>query len=442
MDTFPGQIADSLSQNTPVFNGFVGEYGPAVGGTPGTYEALAPGQGAVSSLGVIGNGYDTLAASNAALVSGFAAGGTLASLTAATGGLFTPPSFNNAENIHAPITYEWNFEIQHQIGNSTSFSINYVGNHGTHQTTNENGLNGYCPPVVCPNGWVGLPATQPDARFNEVSEIHTIANSNYNGLSVSFQHRFNAGLQFQVNYSYSHALDEISNGGFNGFGGQSVLSPVVDSNLKQFNYGNADYDTRHYVSANYVYEIPKGPTPVLKGWQLSGTLFARSGLPYTVVNGAATAELGGLGYGGPAFATISGNSYPTCSGPSGTEDGGFNPCINTGLFPDFGNAANQLATGITNQRRNQFYGPHYFDTDMTIMKYTAIPRLETAKIGVGAQFFNLFNHPNFANPVNDISNSLFGSVVSTVNPPTSILGSFLGGDASTRLVQLTVKINF
>ncbi len=444
MDTFPGQIADSLSENAPVYNLFENNFGPAVGGTFGSYQALAPGQGAVAALGIAGNGFDTQAAANSTFNSAFASGGTLASILASDP-LFAPPNFDNAGKIHAPITYEWNFEIQHQIGNSTSISLNYVGNHGTHQTVFENGINGYCPTVVCTNGWLNLPAAQPDARFGTVAEIQTVANSNYNGLSLSFQHRFNAGLQFQVNYSYSHALDEISNGGFNGFGGQSILSPVVDGNLKAFNYGNADYDTRHYVSANYVYEIPKGPTPFLKGWQLSGTLFARSGLPYTVVNSAVTNTLGGFGYGGPAFATIAGNSYPGCSGPGGTEDGGFNPCINTSLFPDFSNVngpSNQLLTNITNQRRNQFFGPHYFDTDMTIMKYTAIPRLETAKIGVGAQFFNLFNHPNFANPVNDINNSLFGDVISTVNPPTSILGSFLGGDASTRLIQLTVKINF
>jgi hypothetical protein len=95
-----------------------------------------------------------------------------------------------------------------------------------------------------------------------------------------------------------------------------------------------------------------------------------------------------------------------------------------------------------NQRRNQFYGPHYFDTDMTIMKYTAIPHWETAKFGIGAQFFNLFNHPNFASPVNNVANPQFGQVLSTVNPPTSILGSFLGGDASVRLIQLTAKFNF
>ena len=95
-----------------------------------------------------------------------------------------------------------------------------------------------------------------------------------------------------------------------------------------------------------------------------------------------------------------------------------------------------------NQTRNQFYGPHYFDTDMTIMKYTRIPHWETAKLGIGAQFFNLLNHPNFQSPINDINSNSFGQVLGTVNPPTSILGSFLGGDASTRLIQLTAKFNF
>ena len=79
---------------------------------------------------------------------------------------------------------------------------------------------------------------------------------------------------------------------------------------------------------------------------------------------------------------------------------------------------------------------------MTIMKYTQIPHWETAKLAIGVQFFNLFNHPNFPSPVNDESSPHFGQVRGTVNPPTSILGSFLGGDASTRLIELTAKFNF
>jgi Carboxypeptidase regulatory-like domain len=442
MDTFPGQIADSLSQNIPVFNGFTGLYlGALAGGAPGTYQAFAQGQSAVASQGIAGNGYDTLSGANTALINGFSNGGTLGSISAADP-LFVPPNFNNAGPIHAPITYEWNFEVQHAFGNNTSFSLNYVGNHGIHQTDQNNGVNGYCPTSSCPNGWLGLPATQPDPRFLEVTEIQTNANSNYNGLSASFQHRFQRGLQFQVNYSWSHALDEISNGGFNGFGPQSILAPAVPGNLRAFNYGNADYDTRQYVSANYVYELPKGPTAFLKGWQLSGTLFARTGLPYTVLNTAVTDVLSGYGFGGPAFAAYSGTTFPTCGGPGGSEDGGFTSCIPTSSFPDYANPSNQLNTGLVNQRRNQFYGPHYFDTDMTIMKYTRIPRWETAKLGIGAQFFNLFNHPNFANPNNNINGGDFGDVTATVNPPTSILGSFLGGDASTRLIQLTAKFTF
>jgi hypothetical protein len=71
-------------------------------------------------------------------------------------------------------------------------------------------------------------------------------------------------------------------------------------------------------------------------------------------------------------------------------------------------AQNQLDSGTEYQRRNQFFGPRYFNTNMTIMKYTVIPHLEGAKVGFGAQFFNLFNHPNFESPVNDINNGNFG----------------------------------
>jgi Carboxypeptidase regulatory-like domain len=450
MDTFPGQIADNLSENLPLeneFGGYFGNYAP---------QQVAAGTGTpvVGLPGFSGNIFSVASASNTALLAGYKSGGTLASISsavAAAGASFAPPNFTSVAGIKAPEYWEWNFEVQHAIGNSTSVTINYVGNHGYHETGFFNNQNAYCPVSVCPNGFVNLPNTQPDQRFNAVTQVETAAVSNYNGLSFTAQHRFGHGLQMQANYTWSHALDEISNGGFNPFIGSfgggaytgSLLYPINDSNLHQYNYGNADYDTRHYVSMNYVYELPKGPTAFLKGWQLSGTLFARSGLPYTVVNSNASSTLDSFGYGAgtQVYANYAGPSHtPSCHSPSTSS---FGPCFSTALFPNFaGGAASQLLSDTENQTRNQFYGPHYFDTDFTLMKYTAIPHWEGAKVGIGAQFFNLFNHPNFQPPVNDVNNGQLGQVLYTVNTPTSILGSFLGGDASPRLIQLTMKFNF
>jgi hypothetical protein len=71
------------------------------------------------------------------------------------------------------------------------------------------------------------------------------------------------------------------------------------------------------------------------------------------------------------------------------------------------------------------------------------PRLNTGHLQVGAQFFNLFNHPNFAAPGHDINNpATLGAITSTVSTPTSILGSFLGDEASPHLIQLKGTIIF
>jgi hypothetical protein len=445
MDTFPGQIADGLSENTPVDQRF-----------PFTISGnLSPTQ--ITG----GNVFSTAAVTNAAIESGFSQGLTAAQIaanTAANGGQFAPPGFVNANAIQAPRYWEWNLEVQHQLGGNTSITVNYVGNHGYHETGNFENENAYCPTVApysgapfCPTGFIGLPTSVPDSRFSGVVQVQTNAVSNYNGLSFTAQHRFSHGLQLQANYTWSHALDEISNGGFNQFiagnvnvGRLGSFQIPISNNLRQFNYGNADYDTRQYLSMNYVYEVPKGPTALLKGWQLSGTLFARSGLPYTVANSGASGDLSGYNFQSAAWANYAGpSSTPGCGSPSSITSG---PCLSSSDFPDLavgGNVGqNQLNSGTMNQTRNQFFGPRYFDTDMTIMKYTQIPRWETAKLGIGAQFFNLFNHPNFQSPVNDINSPNFGHVLDTVNTPTSILGSGLGADASPRLVQLTLKMNF
>jgi hypothetical protein len=444
MDTFPGQIADGLSENTPVENFF-----------PFTISGnLAPTQQAG------GNVFNSAAVTNAAIEAGFSQGLNAAQIQAnatANGGQFAPPGFTNVNAIQAPRYLEWNFEVQQAVSSNTSITINYVGNYGFHETSIFDNENAYCPASSCPSGFIGLPATAPAPAFSGVNQIQTLGISNYNGLSFTAQHRFSHGLQIQANYTWSHALDEVSNGGFNQFiangtdSGRlgSFQNPISNTNIREYNYGSADYDTRHYLSANYVYEVPKGPTVALKGWQLSGTLFARSGLPYSVENTGAVNILGGYNYQSAALANYAGpSSTPGCSGPSSTLAG---PCLSSSLFPDLVAASAtggpsvgqaQLNSGTMNQRRNQFVGPRYFDTDMTIMKYTMIPHWESAKLGVGAQFFNLFNHPNFQSPVNDINSGNFGHVLDTTNTPTSILGSALGGDASPRLVQLTVKLNF
>ena len=419
-DAFPATIADNLLNNSPLNNPFQVSDNPS-----GTRIFLSPD--------ATNNAASVVAAANTSFVTGFAAGETLAQLQAGNPNFVVPSFYNASQKIVAPQYQEWNLEVQQGFGSRTTLSLNYVGNHGVHEAVQNPGLNAF--------GFGTLPDAAPDERFGTITEVMTNAISNYNGLTASLKHQFSS-LQIQANYTWSHALDEVSNAGFLPYTfatNFSVLSPQDPFNLRRYNYGNADYDVRHYFSMSYVWQVPHywGPKAAFAGWEVSGTIFARSGLPFTVIDGDATSNLAANNYGGAlngagsfVFANYLGGAPSSC-GPDAINT----PCLTSAMF-------SPATDGFGNQRRNQFYGPKYFDTDLTVMKSFNIPKWERGKLSVGAQFFNLFNHPNFDQPIGDVANPQFGSVVTTVNTPTSILGSFLGGDASPRLIQLKASLTF
>ena len=452
-DVFPGTIASSFDTNSPLKNTFVasGVGTNPVTGAP-TYAPLAPG--------VAGSLQSTATGANAAFTSGFSSGLNIAQIEAGPGGsLFSPPAFtNSANNIHYPTYYEWNFEVQQPLGSKMSFSLNYVGNHGSYLALLNPGLNAYCnaapvaydPASSTPclgalgvSSFAGLPTSPADARFSTVTEASNPGISNYNGLSVEFTRRMTRSLQVHASYTWSHALDDISNGGFLPFNfdtNTSILAPQNPYNFRAYNYGNADYDTRHQFNASYVYNTPNlhGMWGALLDWTVSGTFFARTGLPFTVIDGASTGALSSYNYGPALGLDVFANSSVgplTCGSSAATT-----PCLTASEFSSPVGPGGVATFG--NQRRNQVYGPGFFDTDLTLMKTIPIPHWEGAKFQFGAQAFNVLNHPNFDQPIGDIANPQFGSIVRTVATPTSIFGSFLGADASPRALQIKGQITF
>ena len=360
---------------------------------------------------------------NSTFQTGYAAGGSLASISAADPN-FGPPGFTTvASRLQYPTYSEWSLEIQHELPLSNAFQVEYVGNHGYHEPVENGAVNTF--------GSAPFPSTAPAPAFAGVTEIRSTAQSNYNGFIASFLHK-GKSLNMQFNYTLSHALDEISNGGILGFSGSSITSQIDPNNLKH-NYGNADYDIRNYFNGNYLYLLPYfgGPKAVTSGWELSGTVFLHAGFPFSVTESEFVAASGNLNGSGVAQVAPTPGTTTHCGSSAART-----PCLSASSFPTTGSAASLFAPFD----RNQFTGPGYFNTDMTLAK--SVPLHEGVAVRLGISAYNLFNHPNFANPNSNVLSSFFGQSFSTVSPPTSIYGAALGGDASVRIVQLTGKLTF
>ena len=392
-----------------------------------------------------GNLFIDTAAINNAFVTGFITGQTRAQIIAniaatnpTAAAFFSPPNLTSSDRFtNAPQYQKWSLEWQQQLDRNDVVGVQYVGNHGIHELIRNAGVNCHRATFACTRP-LGAPS---DPRFNVAEVEESSGLSNYNGLIVTFKRQFSSGI-VNFNYAYSKAMDMSE--GLDPFNFNTNLSIEFQEdplNLRR-NYGPADWDATHYISANYVWELPvrkaffgHGWKQLVEGWQVSGTVFYRTGLPYTVIDGVTDSSLSSRGYGSQVFGNFSGTSLGQAYIPCGSGSGSPDTCLNPALF-------SRSPTGFGNLGRNSLRGPHFFDTDFTVIKKTKIPGWERGELGIGFQFFNVFNHANFDQANQDVSSGSFGATVAQVASPTSILGSFLGGDNSPRIIQLKAQFTF
>jgi outer membrane receptor protein involved in Fe transport len=424
-DELPGALAESAAFNSPGLNSFI------IGGG-----RIAPG--------VPGSLFTTTANANAALLTQFNSGGSFNTISAAVPGFTAPNFYSFPQRFFQPKYYKWNFEIQQGIGSKILLSANYSGMHGIRIPVADQGLNGFCPVTVCTSGFPGLPTTVPNAALGTVFQYLSGGTSNYNGLTVSAQRRLSASLNFTISYTWSHTFDDVSNGGvanepFGILATNTSVTTLQDPHNIRGNYGQADYDVRNYVSANLVFTdlfrkagFHKGPERLLGGWTLATNWFYRTGLPFSVVDNSALAALAPFNYSGVIFGSQIAPARGTCGDNSVNS-----PCFTTSQFAP---AANGTPTGFGTTGRNSFFGPRFWDVDLSLTKDIRIK--EHFVLSLGAQAFNLFNHANFDQPVGDLSNPLFGSIINTVGPPTSLLGSFVGAGSSPRFLEIKGMVRF
>jgi hypothetical protein len=447
-DLLPGSVVDLVGANPPFSQTFQGGLLGTVGGT-----TIAPG--------VPGSAVDATVAANQAFNTGFATGQlSCASPLSNPNTCLQPVAITAVPDgkLRAPYFMQWSFAVEQQIGNTINLRAQYVGTRAVNQpyTTQVNGYQTVCQGCFAPFPYDG-PA---DPRFAAVTQLATGANSHYNGLQTTAEKRLGHGLQVQANYTWSHCIDTVSNGGFLQFSAGGILSPIPGD--LQRDRGPCDYDVRDNFTAGYLYELPvklRGHLgAALNGWQISGSAIWHSGLPFSVLSAPYSANGDGIVNGsGPQFASaVPGVPLYHHNAIPGVTQPGTIQWLNPNAFVSSVDPSTGACTGgntpqncqFGNLGRNALRGPDFIWSDLYITKWFVLK--ERLKLRVDGQFFNLFNHPNFSLPSNVIAGipgkpstqTGFGAFTSTTSPPTGLLGVGLGGDSSPRMIAFHARLEF
>lgn len=391
-----------------------------------------------------------------------------------------------------PYSINWTLDVQWQPISDWVFTAGYVGNHAQHLTlpipfnqpkiaTTTNPVNGqqysygYNPVDSAGNGLLTEPYNtstggntdlrapyvgySPNSVFYKAEGI-----SNYNALQLSATKRFSHGLSLTAAYTYSHTLDEQSGLGLF-YTGNDPLNP-------RSGYGNSDFDRTHVFTISYTYNLPdftkrSGALPyIVNGWSISGVTVLQSGQPYSVYD--YSGAVGGLFYSyndyitNPILPIVNGTAAGAVTGHLGT-DPNF-PALNPNSFgvqtitpgnsgvPPCGPTANgtstnfcdNVETGFSNVGRNLYRGPFQSRFDFSVMKVFKLTERFQLKYRFDA--FNIFNHPSFDTPNNNISfNTAFGNPPSYAPNGASAIGS-LGviqhTIGSPRFLQMSLRLIF
>ena len=448
-DILPGTIADVVGNNPPYVQTFQGGLLGTVGGT-----TIAPG--------VPDSALDAVAAAHQTFTAGFPLGAYSCASTLANPATCLPPVNITAVpsgKLHAPYFMQWSLGLEHQVGQTTSLHAQYVGTRAVNQPYLTQ-VNGY--QTVCDGCFAPFPYLRPtDPRFSAVTQFSTGANSHYDGLQLSAIKRLGHGLMGQVNYTWSRCMDTVSNGGFLQFSAGGILSPLPGDLSR--NYGPCDYDIRNNLNAQYTYELPskfknRSLAYTLNGWQISGTVFWHSGIPFSVLSTPYSANGNGIVNGsGPQFASvIPGVPLYEHKPIPGVTQPGTVQWLNPNAFLSVVDPSTGACDGANTPHncqfgdlgRNALRGPNFTWSDLYLTKWFLLT--ERVKLRFDTQFFNVFNHPNFGLPSMVLAGipgkpstqTGFGALTYATSPPTGLLGVGLGGDSTPRMIALQLRLEF
>jgi outer membrane receptor protein involved in Fe transport len=341
-------------------------------------------------------------------------------------GLFLPGLQIRAQDPNERTSYveQTSLGTQVQLSNSTVFEMTYVGNWGRKMNRLRNANQG-----VVTGFSEGSPIVSfPYPNLNTISESvggagqHAFlelatndGNTDFNALEVSILRQMTNRLRYQVSYTWSHNMsDYVDN-----LTGASTPQNAYDYAHEM---SNSSQDVRHRLVGNGTWALPIGRG----GWFLNGNSVASRGLGDWQLNAIASFQTGiPFNVTAPDFSSTGGNhaSYPDCVGdPFAGASRNPNKYVGgnaPGFYINPAAFANPSAGEFGNCRPRMFHGPGAENVDLSLFKSFAIGG--DRRIELRGEFFNAFNHPNFANPAADYSNPLgFGKVTSTVGNPRQI----------------------
>jgi hypothetical protein len=395
------------------------------------------------------------------------------------GNLYGPDLFGGyALNNKLPYTTNWSFDLQYQASNNWLFSAGYVGNHGVHEVlpipfnepqiaTAQHPVNGQIysyggtnttsltnEPVSTSEFSGNAPVRVPYIGYDMNSVLYEAeGTSMYNALQLQARKRLSNGLQFTASYTWSHSLDEQSGLGLF-FTGNNPAYP-------KSNYASSDFDQTHVFLINYTYTLPnvtsnKSLGNLVNGWTIGGQTVAQSGQPYSVYD--YSGSVGSLYFGtdveliNPIVPLAPGVTAKQAQlqGTTGVNPG--KPVLNVNDFaPQFvapgtngvpacdASGCDIYESLFSSTGRNLFRGPFQVRFDMTLRKDFQLG--ERLRMRLNFDAFNVFNHPDFDAPNNDVS--FFNDFEPPpVYPPIGSLGQIQHTVGSSRFLQIALHLSF